>query len=116
MNSTLFKLKSFPSESLLFPSRDGQLENIVFAKSLDPHNPVINLKLNLAKQAREKNAHILPTSLLEEKSCNPFLRTHDPAIQKIVGERNPADVLRKLKLTQNMFFTTASSEQNIKIN
>ena len=45
MYDTLFKIKSFPTETLIFPARDAQLENIVFAKSLDPSNPIINLKL-----------------------------------------------------------------------
>ncbi|EAS06397.2 hydroxyacylglutathione hydrolase (macronuclear) [Tetrahymena thermophila SB210] len=107
MLETIFKLKSFPNETLLFPSKDGQLEDLLFAKSLDPGNPVINLKIQLAKQAIEKKTHILPSSLLEEKNCNPYLRLHDNQILKNANARNPTDALKNLKSLQNTFYNSS---------
>ena len=48
---SLNKLRAFPNETLIFPGHDGVLENLLFAKSLEPKNEVINMKIEMAKEA-----------------------------------------------------------------
>lgn len=49
MLKSLYELKNFSDEILVFPSKDALIENLLFAKTLDPGNPVINLKIELAR-------------------------------------------------------------------
>lgn len=39
------KLKSLPNETLIFPGHDNTLENLIFAKTVDPKNEILNIKI-----------------------------------------------------------------------
>ena len=38
MKDSLNKIKSFPQETMIFPSHDVTMENLMFVKTLDPNN------------------------------------------------------------------------------
>ena len=48
---SLFKLKAFPNQTLVFPSHEARLEDLMFIKTLDPKNEVLDLKIDSCKQA-----------------------------------------------------------------
>ncbi|EGR27389.1 hypothetical protein IMG5_196590 [Ichthyophthirius multifiliis] len=102
---SLFKLKAFPNESLVFPGRDGELKNLIFSKALDPNNNVINSKIQLVQEAlNNQQNHILPSSLIEEKSCNPYLRIHEKYIQNILEVKDQISAFKAIKKLQQVFF------------
>lgn len=45
IHTSLQRIKGFPGETLIFPGHRLQKENLLFAKTLDPSNPAINIKL-----------------------------------------------------------------------
>ncbi|KAM3132134.1 hypothetical protein pb186bvf_015729 [Paramecium bursaria] len=66
MNKTIQLLKGFNDETLIFPGHHAQMENLLFAKTIDPENAVLNHKITLD--------HLIPTTLIEEKMTNPYFR------------------------------------------
>ena len=47
INLSLNKLKNFPNDSLIIPNEDSGLNNLIFAKFLDPKNEIIDYRVNL---------------------------------------------------------------------
>lgn len=42
-------MKAFPNETFIFPSHDGRMKDLLFAKTLDPKNEVLGVKLEMCK-------------------------------------------------------------------
>ncbi|WP_350283482.1 hydroxyacylglutathione hydrolase [Nitrosomonas sp.] len=80
MFDSLQKLTSLPDETQVYCAHEYTLDNIRFARAIDPDNPqLIELESNVEKE-RERNMPTLPSSLAAEKATNPFLRCDQPAI------------------------------------
>ena len=73
-------MRGFPSETLVFPGHSNCLDNLLFCKTFDPKNMLIKMKLSIIEEKKLDPKSLLPTSLLEEKLYNPFLRTGDSYI------------------------------------
>lgn len=56
----------------MFPSKPASLEDLKFALSLDPHNEIVKMKIDLYRNSNESD-RLLPTTLIEERNSNPFL-------------------------------------------
>ncbi|KRX01614.1 hypothetical protein PPERSA_00321 [Pseudocohnilembus persalinus] len=104
VQKSLFKLQAFPNETFIFPSHDANLKDLLFAKTLDPKNEVLNIKIEACKEAQEKNTYLLPTSLIEEKNYNPYLRLHEKKFQDLLEEKDQVKAIKKLKLVYKNFF------------
>ncbi len=101
---SLEKLKAFPNETMIFPSEDNYLTNLLFIKSLDPKNELLNLKLKLAEQSQKSKKSNIPSLLYEEKMTNPYLRCNDKYFKEFVKETDPVKVFTKLKKAQQLLF------------
>jgi len=104
MYSSLNKLKALPNETLIFPGHDNALDNLVWAKTLDPNNDLLNMKLNVLEQVKIHNGFSVPTTMFEEKKINPFLRCGDKYYSELLGEKDPAKAFKKLKEAQEVMF------------
>jgi len=49
MTSTVDKLTKYPEETAIFPSKDIEIDDIEFARSIDPSSTAINVRLHFAK-------------------------------------------------------------------
>ncbi|KAK6098304.1 Cytoplasmic glyoxalase II [Batrachochytrium dendrobatidis] len=63
-----------PKNANIFPGHEYAISNLTFASTMEPTNMAIQSKLSQAKQARELNIPLVPTSWTEECSYNPYLR------------------------------------------
>lgn len=80
MFDSLQKLAALPDETQVYCTHEYTLDNIRFARMIDPDNPeLIGLESNVEKKL-EQNMPTLPSSLAVEKAANPFLRCDQPAI------------------------------------
>ena len=101
---SLEKLKAFPNETLIFPSEDNYVANLMFVKSLDPKNELLNIKIKLAEQSQKSKKSNIPSLLYEEKMTNPYLRCNDKYFKEFVKENDPVKVFMKLKKAQQILF------------
>lgn len=83
-NASLMKLRGFHDETLVFPGHQSQRENLLFAKTLEPDNVVVNQKLDME--------NLVPTTLIEERLGNPFFRH-----KQLFLDPDPVRYLKKLK-------------------
>jgi hydroxyacylglutathione hydrolase len=95
MYDSLNKLKSLPNETLIFPGHANALENLTFAKMLEKSNPFLEQKLTWAKENKDK--HLAPSIMSEERLYNPFLRTNQPMFKELTQEEDPLNRFIKLR-------------------
>lgn len=109
MYNSLQKLTRLPDETNIFCGHEYTLNNLYFAQHIEPANNTITEKIKHIKTLRELNKPTLPSTILEEKSINPFLRCHDAAIKQAVEKHvghlleTPAKVFAKLREWKNQF-------------
>lgn len=107
LHQSLQRLKQLPAETNIFCAHEYTLQNLRFASSVEPNNPVINDYLFRLNHQRLPFC-TLPSTLALEKEINPFLRTDNPDVRQYV-QHNGGDthdslsVLKKLRLDKNNF-------------
>ncbi len=74
MFNSLQRLASLDDTALFYPAHEYTLSNLRFALSIEPNNQAIQQRYQQALQLTEENKPTLPTSLLQEKQTNVFLR------------------------------------------
>ncbi|XP_025897507.1 probable hydrolase PNKD, partial [Nothoprocta perdicaria] len=72
-------------DTLLWPGHEYALECLGFARLLEPDNAALQRKLRWAAQRRHHARSTCPSSLGEEQSYNPFLRTHRRELHEALG-------------------------------
>ena len=83
--------------------------NLRFALSVEPCNTEINKKLADIKVLRSSGKFSTPTTIVEEKQTNPFLRCTSDEIKDTVKSRDPnndlteKEVFRKLRELKDVF-------------
>ncbi len=105
---SLNKIKDLNPEILVYCTHEYTLSNLKFALYIEPENEDLLAYQEKISELREHNKPSVPTSLKTQQKLNPFLRTSDPQVQKIVSqlsgqpisdENNCFAHLRKLKDT-----------------
>ena len=102
---SLEKLKVFPNETLIFPSEDNYMNNLIFIKTLDPKNEILNMKMKIAEQSQKNKRSNVPSLLYEEKLTNPYLRCNEKYFKEFVKEKDPIKVFMKIKRAQQLILS-----------
>ncbi|VVC74911.1 Hydroxyacylglutathione hydrolase [Aquicella siphonis] len=87
MYSSLQKLAALPDDTLVYCAHEYTLNNLRFAKTVEPGNLAIEKRMEKVEKLVNKNLPSLPALLNEEKETNPFLRCHLPEIKSAVERR-----------------------------
>ena len=93
MYASLQKLTQLPEDTLIYCGHEYTLQNLMFARTVEPNNPAIHERFTIVTQLREHQQPTVPASLATEKQTNPFLRSH---VAEVVAE-----VQRRFNLTDN---------------
>ncbi len=107
--ASLQKFAALPDGTLVYPAHEYTLENIRFAKLVEPENAALREREIRDLETRERNLPTLPASLALEKQTNPFLRCHEPAVieaaSRFAGRRldDPVSVFAALREWRNTF-------------
>jgi len=80
MYNSLQKLTNLPDDFMVYCTHEYTLENIRFARTVEPGNLTLLEFETTAKQLRKQNMPTLPTTLGQEKATNPFLRCDQPEV------------------------------------
>ena len=81
MLASLDRLAALPGETRVCCTHEYTLANAAFALAVEPGNPQLQSRVVQARALRATGAPTLPTTLLSERACNPFLRSRDPALR-----------------------------------
>ncbi|XP_025094747.1 probable hydrolase PNKD [Pomacea canaliculata] len=85
MLKSLDRICSLPDSCLIWPGHEYAKENLEFTCHLDTGNSTAKEKLEWVKSQREKKLCTCPSTLLEEKQYNPFIRTAEESIVRALG-------------------------------
>jgi len=109
MFDSLQKLAALPDKTEIYCTHEYTLNNIRFARAVDPYNPELIALESQTKKKRERDEPTLPSSLALEKATNPFLRCHQPAIIQSASQyagqplTDPVSVFAALRDWKNNF-------------
>ena len=80
MLASLDKLAALPGNTVVCCTHEYTLSNLRFAVAVDPANAALAAYQASCIRLRERSLPTLPTTIAQELSINPFLRTRQPAL------------------------------------
>lgn len=96
---SLRRLADLPDATRMYPGHDYTEENLLFALNLEPDSKPIKQMLDRIRTQKQ----FRPTTLAEEKQCNPFLRCDRPALQRAIGLDDPVEVFAEIRRRKDRF-------------
>uniref|UniRef100_A0ABI7YZW1 Metallo-beta-lactamase domain-containing protein n=1 Tax=Felis catus TaxID=9685 RepID=A0ABI7YZW1_FELCA len=85
MLSSLDTVLGLGDDTLLWPGHEYAEENLGFAGVVEPENLARERKMQWVQRQRMERKSTCPSTLGEERSYNPFLRTHCLVLQEALG-------------------------------
>ncbi len=104
LHNSLQRIAQLPTQTLVYCAHEYTVDNIGFAKWVEPHNPLLNQRLQECWDLLENGHPTVPFELGREFDTNPFLRIHIPEViskaEEIAGREThtPADVFAVLRI------------------
>jgi len=89
MQTSLDKLAALPGPTRVFCAHEYTLDNLRFALQVEPDNPDLNERLEQVVKLRRHNQITLPSTIADELSFNPFLRTRQSSVIDSAQQRSP---------------------------
>lgn len=80
MHHSLQKLAALAGETKIYCGHEYTLANLKFAATVESDNHYIEKRTRHCEELRAKGEPTLPSTLMDEKRTNPFLRTAEPAV------------------------------------
>jgi hydroxyacylglutathione hydrolase len=80
MQASLSKIATLPGDTRLYCAHEYTLDNIAFAKWVEPNNPDLLQREVDAQALRAQGKPTVPSLLELELRTNPFLRYHEPTV------------------------------------
>ncbi|KAH8306976.1 hypothetical protein KR044_001931, partial [Drosophila immigrans] len=98
------KLSGLPDETKVFCGHEYTLQNLSFARHVEPDSTIIQRRIEWAKLKRAAQDPTVPSTIGEEKTWNPFMRVNEDVVKKHSGTEGESAVatmgaLRKEKDT-----------------
>lgn len=91
MHQSLQKLAALPDDTVVYCGHEYTEANARFALTVDPENQQLVQRASEIFDLRANGKPTLPTTIGLEKATNPFLRTGDPQIRRLLGMENDSD-------------------------
>ncbi len=82
MHTSLSKIKALPPTTEIYCAHEYTLDNIEFAKWVEPDNANLLAREREAKALRKVGRYTVPSQLADECETNPFLRFDQPDVIK----------------------------------
>ena len=92
MEHSLRKIAALPADTLIYCAHEYTLDNIGFARWVEPDNEDLQLRDDMDMARQEKGVPTVPSTLDQELKTNPFLRYRVPAV-KAAAEKYARRVL-----------------------
>ena len=105
MAESLQKLASLPDDTLVYCGHDYTLENYEFALGIEPENQVVKERLEQIKQMLKRGELTVPSTMLQERNTNCFLRAGTPELKAALGmqDAQAVKVFAELRRRKDIF-------------
>jgi len=85
MLASLDRLAALPGDTRVCCGHEYTLANCAFALEVEPGNAALAARAARAAAQRARGEPTLPSTIAEERACNPFLRVDEPAVRDALG-------------------------------
>ena len=96
MLGSLDRLAALPGDTLVCCGHEYTQSNAAFARVVDPDNPALARRSEEVTTMRENSLPTLPSTLADERACNPFLRVDTPGVRASVAAWSGTDGLSRV--------------------
>lgn len=98
-------LASLPDNCLVLCGHEYTVSNLRFAAAIDGNNEAVKRKLEWASGQIASNLHTIPSTIGEEKTYNPFMRTSDRTMKLDVDlpDATAAEVMTAIRAKKDKF-------------
>jgi len=105
MMKSLSKLASLPDETLVYCGHDYTVEDLEFALSIEPNNKLVQERLKQVKESVREGKQTVPSTILQERQTNPFLRAETKEIKCALNmpECDTVEVFAELRRRKDIF-------------
>lgn len=104
MHSALIqKLSSLPDETRVYCGHEYTVNNLKYARHVEPLNESIRAKIEWAGAKRGINEPTVPSTIFDEKQYNPFMRVNEPSVQKHASTSDPISTMAFLRREKDSF-------------
>ena len=105
MWNSLCKLASLPDQTLVCCGHDYTVENYEFALTIEPDNQAVKQRLQQVKQVQKMGSPTVPSTILQEKLTNPFLRADASELKEALHmpQARPVEVFAELRRRKDVF-------------
>ncbi len=80
LHDSLMRLARLPAETRVYCAHEYTLDNIGFAKWVEPDNPALLAREAEAHAQIDAGADTVPSTMATERATNPFLRVREPTV------------------------------------
>lgn len=103
--NSLKAIAHLPKDTKIFFAHEYTLANLAFAKSIDSSNTDIDARIQREEKKISEGIPTPPSTLEEEFKTNPFLRTKNPEIKKMLHleEGTDLEVFTKIRTLKDQF-------------
>lgn len=81
MHASLQRLAALPGDTRVCCGHEYTLANAAFAITVEPGNDTLRERARAVRDLRAAGRSSLPSTLRDERACNPFLRGDHPAVR-----------------------------------
>lgn len=105
MFASLGRLAQLPPHTVVYCGHEYSASNARFALSVDPGNERLKVRAARIDAQRARGEPTLPTTIAEELATNPFLRTGDKEIRKLLAMETASEqqVFAELRRRKDSF-------------
>ncbi|KAG8433310.1 hypothetical protein GDO86_017554 [Hymenochirus boettgeri] len=96
-------LGRLPPETRVYCGHEYTINNLKFARHVEPNNDCIKQKLAWAKETYDRGEPTIPSTLAEEFTYNPFMRVREKSVQQHAGKDNPISTMGAIRKEKDNF-------------
>lgn len=89
MQASLDKLAALPDSTRVYCAHEYTESNCGFARKVEPDNPALAERCDQVARLRSRGSITLPSTIGDEKSFNPFMRTRHSDVVEAAEQREP---------------------------
>ncbi|XP_053953778.1 hydroxyacylglutathione hydrolase, mitochondrial isoform X2 [Anastrepha ludens] len=97
------KLSSLPDETKVYCGHEYTLQNLAYARHVEPLNACVSERIEWAKLQRATKSPTVPSTIAQEKTWNPFMRVHEFDVQKHAKAKDPIKTMGSLRKEKDNF-------------
>ncbi|XP_053467753.1 hydroxyacylglutathione hydrolase, mitochondrial isoform X1 [Ictalurus furcatus] len=96
-------LGRLPPETRVYCGHEYTINNLKFARHVEPSNEAIRRKLSWAKEKYDNGEPTIPSTMADEFTFNPFMRVREKTVQMHAGTNDPIDTMRSIRKEKDGF-------------